>query len=515
MLKKETHLEEAKLIYAENLSSLKTAQILLEKYNLPLSTLENNSRKIRKWISPNKKEAPISTVFSEASKKKLSKGSKRYIISAAQNATTINKALFKHIKKYAEFINAEIVIIPYRYRNPTTPSEKRDDEWWDAALHPYLFANRESIGTYLQVLGDVKIQPTATNPLTGLEGLSGLESSIIGHPRQHLKTLPTLEGVPPKILMSTGVVTNKNYSSSKTGKKAEFHHTFGFIVAELTEDSDFYIRHVSANTDGSFYDLDYYVNKETVRQKNNSVSAVVFGDLHLGEHCDESLRCSYQMLKRFQPHHLILHDVMNGHSISHHEKRNPFILLEREKDGSRELKKEIEGVLGFLDSVIQYNPIVVKSNHDDFVDRFLLDADWRKENNKESYLKYAFLKSQGKIPNGVLPYEIEQKFGDRIICLNENQSYMVCGIEVGQHGHLGSGGSRGSALQFKKMNIKMVTAHTHSPLKEDGLVTVGTLTKLRLGYNKGLSNWLNSNVIIHKNGKTQNLLIINGKYSNL
>jgi hypothetical protein len=81
-------------------------------------------------------------------------------------------------------------------------------------------------------------------------------------------------------------------------------------------------------------------------------------------------------------------------------------------------------------------------------------------------------------------------------------------IECGVHGHIGTNGSRGSAIQFKDMNTKNITGHTHSPLRIDGHVCVGTLTHLRVGYNKGLSSWGHANAIIYPNGKMQ-LVIIN------
>ena len=222
------------------------------------------------------------------------------------------------------------------------------------------------------------------------------------------------------------------------------------------------------------------------------------------------------MLERFKPKNVVIHDIMEGSSVSHHEKRNPFIGLAREQDGSWELEEEIKLSLDFIETIIDYNPVVVKSNHDDFVDRWLLDNDWRKEKNKYAYLKYAKLKADGEMPNGILPYNIKQKFGNKVTCLTEDDSFRIKGVELAVHGHIGNAGSRGTASQFKRLNTKLVTGHTHSPLQYDGLTTVGTLTKLRMGYNKGLSNWANSNAIVHTNGKTQLILIFKDKgWSNI
>jgi hypothetical protein len=53
----------------------------------------------------------------------------------------------------------------------------------------------------------------------------------------------------------------------------------------------------------------------------------------------------------------------------------------------------------------------------------------------------------------------------------------------------------------------------NSPGRKDGALAVGTSTKMRVGYNMGPSSWLQSHVIIHKNGKAQHINFINGKYT--
>lgn len=507
---KKTHLEEIKNLYNNLKSSEKVAKAMSDKYQLAFNgTL---SRKIRRWLNLPKQNVE-SEQFNKAVKRKVVKGSKFYIITSAQNQTPVNKALFENIKAYSKFIGATIEVIPLRYKNPTSVFSDKEHDVWAAELDEFLIANRHSLNSNITVLADVKTQLTASEPLSGMEGLTGIESSIIGHPRQHMKVTPTLEGYPKKIMLTTGSITEPNYTDSKAGKKGEFHHVYGFCIVEIINNKSFNIRQVSAHKNGVFYDLDFKVQDGKVSKEKDAVSAVVLGDLHLGNHNDEALKVTYEMLERFNPSNVILHDINDGHSINHHEKNDPFAQLRREQDGSYSIKREIEQMLMFLDTIIHYNPVVVRSNHDDFFDRWLINSDWRKELNKMEYLHYAYLKSNGILDNGIVPYEIEQKFGKKVLCLNENSTFRVRGIELGQHGHIGKGGSRGSANQFSRLNTKMVTAHSHTPFKKDGLTGVGTLTNLRMGYNKGLSDWAHSNVIVNKNGKTQNLLIFNGQYS--
>ena len=84
-------------------------------------------------------------------------------------------------------------------------------------------------------MSDVKIQPTATNPMSGLAGMSGVNSCVFGSPKVQLEMIPVLEGNKPKMMLTTGAVTLMNYTDSKSGKKGEFHHVFGFAIVEIKE----------------------------------------------------------------------------------------------------------------------------------------------------------------------------------------------------------------------------------------------------------------------------------------
>jgi hypothetical protein len=510
-LSKKEHLVEAKKIYKKTNSAKKVCTILCEKYGVE-NTL-NRQRLVRKWFKDELKE---DKVFKEAQLRYHNEFKKYTIITSAQNATPINSDVWDSVLLYANKWNARIEVIPLRYKNPTSQftGKQSKQEWWDKTISKFMVANRHKIHENLVVLGDVKTQLTASMPLSAMEGLTGSETAIIGHPRQHMKTTPRLDGQRMKFMASSGVVTKPNYTDSKSGKKGEFHHTYGFIMVEDLGQGSFNFRQVSIDEDGTFYDLDYEVKDGSVTQKH-CVEAVVLGDLHLGEAtCQTTLKTSYEMLNRFKPKHTMLHDVMDGYVINPHELKDPFILAKNEMLGKTSIKSEIKEVLSFIKSILEYNPVVVKSNHDVFVDRFLMN-DWRKGTAKHDYLEYAYLKSKGELPNGILPYEVFKEFGSAVTCLNENSSYKVCGVELGQHGHLGVSGSRGSVTQFKRLNTKIITAHTHAPTKEDGAMCVGTNTELYQPYTKGLSKWWNSNAIVHINGKAQNLLIFEGEYTTI
>lgn len=514
------------LLVNEGYSITKSCEMVCRENNIPYndSFRRGISKALeREGFTSNESDLEGTDVFKEAKNRVLDHSKQRFIVSWAQSETDIHEQFLANIEAYANYIDAEISIIAGRYKNPTsvssdksTKSKERDlyNTWHDRVI-PYLDAARHKIHPNLCILSDVKVQPTASTPLSGLNGLTGLESCIIGHPRVHLKSLPILDGYPHKLLVTTGSVTIDNYTDTKSGKKGEFHHTLGFVVVELDGDI-FHIRQVTADDDGSFYDLMYYVDSGMIKNHTDmGALAVVFGDLHLGETDNDVLKVSFDMVDRLGSSKVILHDVFNGHSISHHERNMPFTLMNRERDGSDDLLTELQEMVEFFDKYADYEFIMVRSNHDEFLDRWLNDVDWRKMNNKYAYLKLANSLSDDKLNKGVIPMFLSEQHVDNVYCLGIDESYRIADIECGMHGHKGANGSRGGVIQFKNMNTKNITGHTHTPCREDGHSSVGTVTYLRVGYNTGPSSWMNSNIVIYPNGKHQHVHIINNKYTTL
>jgi hypothetical protein len=485
--------------------------------------IDKSERTASTWLSKlgiTEKALAESPQFLKAKERVFDKKKKRFIITWAQNDTPVHEAFISNIEDYAKLIDADIHIIAGRYKNPTSVFTDKNYDTWSDRIEKYLDANRHEIHKYLWIMSDVKIQPTSVDPMTGLQGMSGINSCIFGSPKVHMETIPVLEGNLPKMMMTTGACTVKNYTDSKSGKKGEFHHTLGFVVVEIKDDEHFFARQVTACDNGSFSDLFYRVEyselgQEPVISRNESVAALILGDLHYGQHDEAVINKTLSLCKALKPDHIVLHDVFDGLSINHHEIKDPFIQYKREMDGSNSLKSEIDSMLTGLESFKDYNVVVVRSNHDDFLDRWLKATDWRKAptlKNSLEYMEFSALLLRGDAPNGVIPYLINKKFPN-FKTLGRSDSFVIKGWELGQHGDIGSGGSRGSLLQFRKLNTKIVVGHYHSPGRKDGALAVGTSTKLRVNYNVGPSGWLQSHVIIHNDGKAQHIHFISGEFT--
>lgn len=492
-----------------------------DKMRILIDFFGKSERTVRKWLVrlgiKNRQDVEIESEQYQAAKlAELDKTKKYYLITAAQNNTPVVTKFLKNMEKYADFLNGSIIVIPYRYRNPTSLNFDSSDEHWHPSIVKYLNATKMNLNSKFTVLGDIKVQPTSVNPLLGAQGFTDEKSCILGHPSIHFETMPVLEGYDKKFMMTTGVITKENYTDTLTGKRGEFNHTFGFAIVEVVDDEKFFVRQVTANSNGSFTDLFFKVSDEKISVVDEC-GAVVFGDIHVGDHNEKVVESAIKMCRRIKPGHIILHDLFNAKSINHHELDNPFHQFKLEKDNKNSLKQEIDDMLDWLEQLNDFNVVVVKSNHDDFVSKWLLQ-DWRKQKtikNSVEYMKFAALLLEGKAPNGIIPYVINERF-PKIKCLGINDGFIVNSWELGQHSNIGTSGTRGSLSSYSKLSIKCILGHGHCATRKKGAIMVGTFTNLRVGYNHGPSKWVNACSIVNKDKKAQ-IIIFNedGEYTTL
>ena len=472
-----------------------------------------------------KDELPTNPKF----KRKLE--GKKYVITCAQNATPINKEFLASLENYCYHNDAELIVIPVRYKNPTSTwtESQANEEWWDPAVVPYLYNQRKKLCANLVLLGDIKIQPTAASPLTGLESLSHGESCIVGHPKFQMKSIPTPSHALPKIMHTSGAITVKNYSDTKAGAKGAFHHVFGALVVEV-QGKKFHLRQLNADSDGTFIDWDTLYSPNTY-EIAPPAAALVMGDSHY-RFMDPKVKTSTfgpgGIIDQLKPETLVWHDLLDGYSRNHHHRGNVFIELSKRKADLHLVGKEVMETLEFLtDQTIKHgcNSVVVSSNHDDFLRQWIVNEDWRLDaDNAEFYLltALAMVRSVNTGPGGaecVSPFaywlnthKAFMEDEDDLRCLRTDESYTIKGVELGMHGHRGPNGARGSIKSFSNIGVKSVIGHSHTPGIENGAYQTGTSTALRLEYTEGPSSWIHSHVVIYANGKRSHINIIDGDF---
>lgn len=455
--------------------------------------------------------------------------SARYVVTSAQNATPVNAGFFKALLRYCEAVDAKLIVIPFRYKNPTSrwTENNEDSEWWAPELVPYLYDGRFDLNKNLTILADIKVQPTAVAPLSGLESVTAARSGLVGHPKVELKTIATPHHRLPKIMATTGAVTVENYTDTKAGKKGEFHHNSGAAIVEVDGDK-FHLRQLSAARDGSFIDLELAVTADGVHDAPPA-AALVMGDTHVDFVDPAVVRATFTdagaMVRTLRPRRLVWHDLLDFYSRNHHHRGDPMIAVAKHRAGKGSVADEVRRACEFVD---RHSPdgtenVMVPSNHPDALARWIRETDWRTDpENAEFYLETALemVRNAHMADGGATTIDPFHYWGRRLLkaagrtrFLGKGESCAVEGIEVGLHGHEGANGARGSIRAFSRIGVKSVVGHSHSPGITEGAHQVGTSTLLRLGYNAGgPSSWLQTHEVIYANGKRSLLNIIDGAW---
>jgi hypothetical protein len=443
---------------------------------------------------------------------------RRFVITSAQNATPPKQEFLASLKKYCSHNNAQLIVIPYRYHNPTSMWTENDKsrDWWHKDLEKYLLVTRTEISPGLVVMADVRTQPTAVRPLSGMEAMTGGKSCILPHPKLELVTVPTPQNRLAKIMCTTGAVTEKNYTESKAGKKGDFHHSFAAVVVEVLDNGAFFIRQLNSKRDGSFCDL----NKEYTPRRvlRASPDALVMGDTHvrfMDPEAREALFGESGMITQMKPKILVWHDVQDSYSVSpHHRKPGQFFVqLAKFKGNYANAEDELLRTFRFIDKNTPrgVTNVFPYSNHPDMLSRWVAQVDPKTDPaNCVFWAKTFQFMAEGTEmrENGEYTPDPFKYWANRwLLCykrchfLGVNDSYQINDIEVGMHGHLGPNGSRGNLRSTAKIGVKTVTAHTHAPAIIEGAYQVGTSSFLRLAFMKGPSSHAHCHCWIYRNGK--------------
>ena len=462
-------------------------------------------------------------------KLKAAKGVQRYLITSAQNATPVNKKFLAALLTYCKVRKAQLIVIPYRYKNPTAWWSKKaeNDDWWAPELVPYLLDRRIVLNQNLMLLADIKVQPTSKTPLEGFETISGERSAIIGHPAIQLKTIPTPQAKMAKILTTTGAVTRQNYIPSKAGARGAFHHTFGAAAVEIVG-KIFHLRQINAVRDGSFIDLntEYLPSGKT---RIVELDALIMGDSHV-EFVDKlvakaTFEGSDSIIGFLKPKVVVWHDTYDFFSKSHHHRNEPFTNLVKFQSGMSNVENSLNEVYAFIDRVTRpgIQNIFVASNHPEALARWVKEADPRQDPENLLFWAKTFLamgEGARRVSTGAVtidPFSYwalkKLKTASQARFLSRGESYVRRGIELGYHFDRGPGGSKGSRVSYSRIGVKTIGGHSHSPGITAGAYQVGTSSLLDLEYNRGSpSSWLQTHCLIFRNGKRSLINIIDGEW---
>lgn len=471
---------------------------------------------------------------------------KRYILTSAQNNTDAHVPFFENLVAYAEMLDAEVFVGSFSYnraafsqkstkrgRGPT--EDDRREDWYDPIFEPYFMDEPLELAPMLEWRGELNIIPTAKRPLSSLETYTKLRSGIFPHCTFALASVAVTADDGAKMNYTTGAATMLNFVQKKTGLEAEFHHSYGALIVEVDHEGDWHVRQLNADPNGSFYDIAemgttgaVYVDGGLVTA-GVDVEAVNWGDLHARVIDPEIRDIAFSeggILDTLRPRHQFAHDILDFRARNHHEIKNHHRMFLRHVEGVDNVAREIENVKELLDTMHRdfALTVVVDSNHDRALERWLQESDYKKDPvNAVFFLECELDWHKRKAADPECDYhhlrEALRRCGvsKDVLFLGPDDSFVLCddgggGIECGMHGHLGPNGSRGTPLNLSKMGRRANTGHTHSACIMDGLYVAGTFSRLRLDYNKGPSSWSHSLIVTYPNGKRCIVTIYNGKW---
>jgi len=388
----------------------------------------------------------------------------------------------------------------------------------------------KDIATYNIIENDIKlssklkisnfaVKPQQILPFTGLDAFSKGEGSFIfGNPKQYMKTIPTKNGKLPKVLYTTGAVSDPRYNMKhRVGRIAYKDHSYGGLYVEIENNRIYHIRHIPFYKNGKAFDLNKLYSKNkvvTIRPE-----AMVLGDWHTGS-TDKKIRSkTFEMINEFKPKKIFLHDLADFKSINHHEDGKIIEKVKNYNVTKLSLEDELKMIAKELKYFVENTPrdtqiYVVKSNHDEWLYQYLNSGKFL-EQPQNAYISSKLLL---KAFEGEDPFEYAVRMfydypKNKIKFLKSSDSLKVQGWELAEHGHKGANGARGSIRTYERANAMQISAHTHSPLVQRKQIVVGTSTYLELPYNQGgLSSWLHAHALVYKPMMAQLITFVNGRY---
>jgi len=469
------------------------------------------------------------------------KGS-RFAVTTVDINASLNYDVIHALKSYAAINDVKLIAIPqgirkkdvaeaiYEYNN----FEPSFDQ--DAPTIPLLVELKQlgftialseiPLHSFLTVK-PIFINPKVANPVIGLGPLANkYKSMIIPSTKQVLETRPSAKHELPYILASTGTISDSVYCEdfleTKQEAIAEADHAHGAVVVEIDEDGLFHIRHLTCKDKKTFIDKGVRYPSQAVMK----VKAIIPGDWHSGYTDVVAASVLFDVAEETEAEAVVLHDLGDGHSTNPHQKHQNIALGHLARLGKLDVAMEIAGITHDLHEWEKRveKVYVVRSNHDEFIDRELENGKYTSHPLSSQDLAVvagAVVETSWKtndIPYA-LPIAIEKLAYEKLnmprlqktTFMERDVSFSIAGVDISHHGDKIING-RPTSIHNVSMSIPIsVVGHTHAPAMFRNTYRVGTSSLLDLSYNKGLCSWMHTFALLYEDGSVQLINIINGK----
>lgn len=436
---------------------------------------------------------------------------KFFVITSAVNDTPLVTAAHETFRQVAESNGGCYLVIPTVYKNPDLmKGVVLESLSWPEEILPYVCNANVDLNKSIRIKGETRIQHTVINPLSGKNHAGDSVSEIYAHPQVAMEMVATAKSEEPKMLHTTGTISQPNYSGAERAQKAKFHHSISAVIIELEGDR-YYCRQIHFDGTGC-YDLDRYYTPEGFTE-GHSVDGLMYGDTHLKFMTRRTETLLETMAGILKPRVEMFNDLLDNYVGSHHHKGDVLLGLKKARDGDVLVKDELDQVVKFLSK--HPNAYLIDSNHHRHLDQWFNRFDPKKDViNAPLYFHLADLASRDLEAGGegddLLKLYLQKHADVPLNFVDPDRPFYVGGVDCSQHGDRGPNGARGSARGFARTGSRTMIGHSHTPRIEKGCYQVGT-SAMDLEYATGFSSWCNTHGAIYPNGKRALISIINNK----
>lgn len=491
-------------------------------------------------------------------------GIARYMLTSLQNNTHLHPD-WRNLKVYADYLDSlpgdscEFLVGTFSYdlaaygaRAIKRGSEEHDKDeslWFAPEVKPYFADEAIQLAPALVWCGHMNIIPTAVHPLAGLETYNGRKSNVVPHVKQNLESIPSMPGEGTKLNISTGTIGQRNYIQKGAGIKAEQAHVYGALLVEVNSRGEWWTRHLKIDSKGRVYDVgpsDGTADSVAVPSpegiapairvvdglvtRDAWVNTIVWGDIHDAEMEPWVRELGWGpggMLDTLRPKHQVHHDIFSMRSRGHHEAQDFHATYRKMVEGSDSVEAEVASCAGFERYAARpwCETVVVPSNHDRHLTRWLNEEDPRKDPKNARYhaeLQSSLLAALDRQDPSfnVLAHALARAgLPPNIRFLEEDESFVICkgseverdGIECGLHGDRGPNGARGSSRNLAKLGRAVIKGHDHTATIRDNVYSVGACS-MEFPYMVGPTAHSITHCVVFENGARQLVTMWKGQW---
>ena len=370
--------------------------------------------------------------------------------------------------------------------------------------------------------GEQNILPTAKRPLTSMEDYNGRSSNIVPHSKIAMDSVASMADEATKFNYATGTVTQMNYIQKRAGIIAEQHHDYGAALVTVDHDGNWWVRQLYIGADDEVMDVGPagvvgvrvqagIVNEELV------VEGINWGDAHSSE-MDRWVRelawGEGGVLDTLKPSYQFMNDLFSMRSRTHHEIRDFHRMYEKHMDEEESVEDELKVTADFLGEACREwcETVVVPSNHDRHLTRWLNEADFRLDPINAKFFCLAQWTVLDAMDRGDKDFNVFEwailragVTSEGVRFLGEDESFVIAkdargkgGVEGGLHGDQGPNGARGSTRNLTKLGRPLNKGHDHKAGIDGPVFSAGSCA-IRLPYMSGPSAHSISHIVTYKN----------------